>query len=99
MYDYPPIDRMNVQRPRRHGMLFLAFPAAPVAAEISRRTERYCARRGLSGRPLLADRLHVTLFGLGEYPELPESVVRKAAEAATTIESAPVAMTFDRLLT
>jgi RNA 2',3'-cyclic 3'-phosphodiesterase len=99
MYDYPPLDRMNVQRPRRHGILLLAFPAAPVAAEISRRTERYCARRGLSGRPLLADRLHITLFGLGEYPELPERLVRKATEAAAAVESAPVAMTFDRLLT
>jgi 2'-5' RNA ligase len=99
MYDYPPIDRMNVERPRRHGMLLLAFPDAPTAAEISRRTHRFRNRCKLSGRPLLADRFHITLCDLGEYSELPDALVAQVGRAATTITSPPVAMTFDRLLT
>jgi RNA 2',3'-cyclic 3'-phosphodiesterase len=98
MYDYPPLDRMNVQRPRRHGMLLLAFPNEPVAAEISRRTQLFRDRCKLSGRPLLPDRLHITLCDLGEYPELPDALVAQVSRAATTITSPPVTVTFDRLL-
>jgi 2'-5' RNA ligase len=98
MYDYPPIDRMNVERPQRHGMLLLAFPDAPTAAEISRRTHRFRNRCKLSGRPLLQDRFHVTLCDLGEYPERPDVLVAQVSRAASTITSPPVVVTFDRLL-
>ena len=102
MYDYPPIDRMNVQRPRRHGMLFLAFPAAPVAAEISRRTGTTLRATARFKRPPFAG------GSASRHPVRALANIRnfrtqawsgKSAEAAATIESAPVAMTFDRLLT
>ena len=79
-------------------MLLLAFPDAPTAAEISRRTHRFRYRCKLSGRPLLADRFHITLCDLGEYSELPDALVAQVGRAATTVASPPVAMTFDRLL-
>jgi 2'-5' RNA ligase len=99
MYDYPPVDRMNVQRPTRHGMLLLAFPNEKVAAEILRRTQVFRDRCRLSGRPLLPDRFHITLCDLGEYPEVPDTLVAQVSRAATTINSPPVTVTFDRLLT
>jgi 2'-5' RNA ligase len=98
MYDYPPLDRMNVQRPTRHGMLLLAFPNKQIAAEILRRTQLFRDKCRLSGRPLLPDRFHITLCDLGEYPELPDALVTQVSRAATTITSPPVAVTFDRLL-
>jgi RNA 2',3'-cyclic 3'-phosphodiesterase len=98
MYDYPPLDRMNVQRPTRHGMLLLAFPNEQVAAEILRRTQLFRHRCGLSGRPLLPDRFHVTLCDLGEHPERPDTLVAQVSRAASTITSPPVTVTFDRLL-
>ena len=96
-YDFPPVDRMNVERPTQHAIMFLAYPRPSDAAEISSRNHRFRNRAGLNGRPLRADRLHITLFSLGIYPAVPEELVAKAGKAAAMVASPPVEIAFDRL--
>lgn len=99
MYDYPPLDRLNVQRPTRHGLFLAAFPAKPAAAEIARRTNVFRDRCRLEGRPLAPGRLHVTLCDLGEYfDEIPDRILAKTMAAVAQIRSSPVDVAFDRLL-
>ena len=98
-YDFPPIDRMNVERPTQHAIMFLGYPGPSDAAGISSRNHRFRDRAGLTGRPLRTDRLHITLFSLGIYPSVPDDVIAKASKAAAMIISPPVEIACDRLET
>jgi RNA 2',3'-cyclic 3'-phosphodiesterase len=98
-YDYPPIDRMNVERPTQHAIMILAYPKPADAAEISDRNDRFRHRAGLHGRALLTDRLHITLFSLGIYLDVPDDLIAKASKAAAMIVSPPIEVIFNRLET
>src|ERR1700732_39032 len=96
-YDFPPIDRMNVERPTQHAIMFLAYPKPADAAEISDRNHRFRNRADLSGRALLTERLHITLFSLGMYLDVPDDLMAKASKAAAMIASPPIEVVFSRL--
>jgi len=100
-YDFPPIDRMNVERPTQHAIMFLAYPSPADAAEISARSHRFRDMAGLRGRPLSTDRLHITLFNLGVYGdgERYEDVIAQACKAAAMMASSPIEIVLDRLQT
>jgi 2'-5' RNA ligase len=99
MFNYPSLNGTGYQRSTRHGMLLLGYPSPSVAAEIADRTDRFRNLAKLTGRRLLTDRFHVTLFDLGEYLELPDELVVRVCRAMATIICPPVEMTFDRLQT
>jgi 2'-5' RNA ligase len=99
MFDYPSLNGTGQQPPTRHGLLLLVRPGPLAATEIADRTDRFCDKAGLTGRRLSADRLHVTLFDLGEYSELPEELVVRVCRVMATIICPPIEVTFDRLQT
>jgi 2'-5' RNA ligase len=80
-------------------LFFALFPDATTAARIYALQQDLRVRHGLWGRPLAMDRLHVTLCHLGDYAGLPQAVVAKAREAASSLMASPFEVTFDRALT
>ncbi|MBO9662566.1 2'-5' RNA ligase family protein [Dokdonella sp.] len=77
--------------------LFLAvYPDAAAAERIAALAQTLRERHGLRGRPLAAERLHVTLHHLGDYVDVPGDVVRMAGAAAERVEASPFEVGFDR---
>jgi 2'-5' RNA ligase len=78
--------------------LFLAiFPDSDAAARIAVLAAAQCTAHGLRGRPLLPDRLHVTLFHLGDTVGLRQEVVDAATLAATRLRAAAFDLAFDQV--
>ncbi len=76
--------------------LFLAlFPDAESAARISAFAAEQCRSRGLHGKPLRSDRLHVTLFHLGDWAGVPDDLVAAAKGAADSLREAQFELAFD----
>lgn len=76
--------------------LFLGlFPDAVTAAVIADLGEDLKRKHGLK-RPVHApDRLHITLFHLGDFAGLPLDLVRRTVAAAEAMKAAPFEVTFD----
>lgn len=78
--------------------LFLAvFPDATYAARFETFAARHLAARRMDGKPVEASRLHVTLFHLGDYTELPPGLIAQAAEALAQLEVEPFHVCFDQI--
>jgi 2'-5' RNA ligase len=76
-------------------LFFAVFPDAPAAARIAALAASECERHGLRGRPLRTERLHVTLFHLGDRVGVPEDVVAAAKRAATSLRESPFEIALD----
>lgn len=81
----PPTDRL----------FFGIFPAACVGPSLTRTAHEIRIKHALTDSPLPEDRFHVTLFHLGDYLGLPESLVRSANEAAATLATPSFEVWFD----
>lgn len=68
-----------------HGLYFAIYPDAPAAAEAWDLAWRERDRNLLGGRPSDADRLHVTMYGLGAYEALPDHILKGAKAAAEDV--------------
>lgn len=78
--------------------LFLAvFPDATHAAQLEALGARQLAAKRLGGRPVEAGRLHVTLFHLGDYTELPPGLADEAASALSHLAAEPFSIRFDQV--
>jgi RNA 2',3'-cyclic 3'-phosphodiesterase len=77
-------------------LFFAIFPDADAAGRIARLAQNLRSEHGLTGKPLAADRFHVTLQMLGDYPCLPEKVVAAAQAAAAAVRMPPFEVSFDR---
>ena len=82
----PPTDRL----------FFAILPDPAAAASIASLAQRLRGEHGLKGKPLPAERLHVTLHFLGDHPGLPRDLVARAGEAAATVDMPPFEIRFDR---
>jgi 2'-5' RNA ligase len=78
-------------------LLFLVYPDPETAIRIAALATRLRTEHGLRGRPVTAERLHITLRHLGDYAGVPGDVVRQAREAARVAVTAPFEVTFDRV--
>lgn len=79
------------------GRLFLAaVPDADTARRIYRSAVALKRAHGFDGKIIEPERLHVSIFFLGE---LPEPAVRIACEAAAEIRTSPFDVLFDRSVT
>lgn len=78
-------------------LFFATFPDAATAAGVAERAERLRAAHGLSGRPVAADRLHVTLHHLGDHAGVRRDIVAMASEAAASLTFSRFEVTFDRV--
>ncbi len=88
----------GVAPPPRDGVFFAIFPAAVAAAQTARLAQRLHDGRTLKGKPLSAERLHISLHNLGGYRELPHGVIAAASEAAACVAVPPFQVQFDRVL-
>jgi 2'-5' RNA ligase len=76
------------------GWLFLAVsPDAETAARMYRTAETLRRARNFQGALIRPQRLHITLFFLGDWRE---HIVRMACEAAAEIKTPPFDVSFDR---
>lgn len=76
-------------------LFFAVFPDAAAAARIADAAQVLRSRHGLHGKPLRADRFHVTLHHLGDYAGLPEDLVAKAGDAAAGVRLSAFEASFD----
>ncbi|MFT4066267.1 2'-5' RNA ligase family protein [Paraburkholderia sp.] len=82
--------------PPTDGLFFAVFPDANTAAGIAKFAQRLCVEARVRGKPLAANRLHVTLRHLGNFAGgLPEEYVDAAKRAAASISMAPFTVEFD----
>jgi len=89
------LDGMAAQQP--NDRLFLAvFPDAETAARIAALAQSLRSELGLQGKPLRADRLHVTLHHLGDHAGLRQDIVANATNAAARMASSAFEVVFDR---
>ena len=77
-------------------LLLAILPDASATEQITGIAHALRARHGLSGRPLLPSRFHVTLCQIGDFHGLPAHVVTQAKESAARITLPPFAVEFDR---
>lgn len=79
-----------------HRLFFALWPDAAVRAGIDEATSRLLAEHEPGGRRIGPHRYHLTLQFLGDYAELPPSLVEQASVAAASIELAPFELVLDR---
>lgn len=91
----PCLPGLAVQR--LDGLFFSIFPDPAAAVRIANTAKHFRRAYGLKGAPLLTDRFHVTVQGLGSYDGLPRSIVAKAIEAGAAVMSRPFEVAFDRV--
>jgi len=78
-------------------LFFALRPPPQVAAQAVELAQGLLARQARQVRPAAAERLHVTLHHLGDYPGIPPSLLLRAGEAAAQLASAPFALRLDRV--
>ncbi len=84
----PPTDRL----------FFAVFPSAEAAAQTAALAGQIRAAHGIRNKALAADRFHITLYHLGDYPGLPGEIVAAADNSAEALEMAPFEVTLDRVV-
>ena len=85
---------------REHGannMFFAILPEPDAAGDSEKLGARLRTHYGLSGRPISAKQLHITLNPIANYAKPLEYDVSAAMQAAATIEAAPFEVTFNRV--
>jgi 2'-5' RNA ligase len=85
------------QRAPTDRLFFGLFPDATAAGRIAGLADRLRAEHRLAGRPLQADRLHVTVSHVDDFAGLPDRVVAAARDAGASVRAAPFDIAFDRV--
>jgi 2'-5' RNA ligase len=78
-------------------LFFALFPDPATAARLAALAQDQAARHGLSGLPLPRERLHVTLFHLGDWSGVPPDVVDAACRAAAKLHATPFEVRLDEV--
>ncbi|MGO7532378.1 2'-5' RNA ligase family protein [Rhizobium leguminosarum] len=89
--------RRNESYVSGHRLFFALCPPDAVEQQAAAIADDYRRAFSLSGMPRLTT-LHVSIIWIGDYPRLPEDVVFAARQAGATVESAPIAISFDRIM-
>jgi 2'-5' RNA ligase len=82
-----PRPRSKVRRnePLPHALFLALLPGTQDAATIAALGERMNSQNALKGTLVEAHRLHVTLFDLGDYAQVPADKVAQASNAAASV--------------
>lgn len=82
----------------RTNNVYLALkPPTSVANAIAARVAPCGAECFSSAKPVAPSRFHMSILGVGKYPDLPASIIAGIDKRLRGIRFAPIAMTFDRL--
>src|SRR5687767_10301082 len=76
-------------------LFFAVFPDCAAAIRIADIAQALRSQHGLRGKPLRADRFHVTLHHLGDYAGLPDDMVAQAGQAAMRVDLPAFDVVFD----
>jgi len=80
------------------GLFFAVLPDEGAAAEISRVSQCQSLAHGLKGKPVLAERLHISLHSIGEYAGVPRGIVAVVCETGAAVVMPPFCVAFDRVV-
>jgi 2'-5' RNA ligase len=78
-----------------YALKFSIFPTPAEAQEIAKLTGPMLQALGLTGKPLMPHRLHVTVHNLGEYAEVPEDLIATAMRAGDALAFDAFEVAFD----
>lgn len=85
------------RRPKFPERIFLGImPDATAALQAEETTKRICDINEIRGKPLLRQRLHVTLQHIGDYKRLKSKVLYAASLTGTAVSMAQFDVIFDR---
>ena len=89
------------REPRRQaGAVFFAVkPDADAAAKALAQAMTLRATQGLQSMPSAREVFHITLFAIGDLPELPQARIDAASRIAASFQASPFEVTLDRALT
>jgi RNA 2',3'-cyclic 3'-phosphodiesterase len=80
------------------GLFFAVLPEEAAAADILRLAQHQSWAHGLTGKPILTERLHVSLHNIGDYAGRPRGVVAAGCEAGAAVEMSSFDVAFDRVM-
>ncbi|MER8685253.1 2'-5' RNA ligase family protein [Mesorhizobium sp. M1136] len=78
-------------------LFFAILLESTIAVPLARRAAVWRRESGLRGQAFPAERLHISLVGLGDYDGLPEELVEIARHVASMVQAKPFEVSFDRL--
>jgi RNA 2',3'-cyclic 3'-phosphodiesterase len=78
-------------------LFFAVFPDPVAAVDIIHLAQTLRHQYALHGKPVSKERLHVTLYFLGDYTGLPQTLVADAKSAAERVEAAEFDVSFDKV--
>ena len=78
-----------------YSLFFSIFPVPGEAMEVAQRGAALLMAQGLSGKPLLPHRLHVTCHDLGNYAQVPQDQVDAAIRAGDALSFDAFDVVFD----
>ncbi|WP_418125752.1 2'-5' RNA ligase family protein [Variovorax sp. 160MFSha2.1] len=81
-----------------HSLFFAILPGPQDAASIAALGERMNSQHALKGTLVAAHRLHVTLFDLGEYAEVPADKVALVMKAAASVPPPAFDIVFEKAM-
>lgn len=81
-----------------NGLFFAVFLDPDATATFARLGRDLCGEHKLTGRPLAPGRLHVSLYGMGSYADLPPGLVAAAREAGAAVAMRPFGVAFNRAM-
>lgn len=95
-----PRPRNKVQRkePQPHSLLLALLPHTQDAASVAALGERMNSQHALKGTLVQAHRLHVTLFDLGGYAQVPADTVAQASNAAASLAAPAFDVVFEKAM-
>ena len=89
---------LGAAQPLTDSLFFALFPDVAAAARIDRLTRQLRGKYALTGRPHAAERLHVSLHGIGVYPSFPKEIAAQAFAVAADVAMPPFEIAFDRVM-
>jgi RNA 2',3'-cyclic 3'-phosphodiesterase len=99
-FSLPGFDSAPKQRRLPHALFFAILPPAGAVPHIEHMAQALRQQHGLTGKPIRADRKHVTLITLGGYDEaVPTSLVDAASAVASALAMPRFEVVFDKALT
>ena len=95
-----PRPRNKVQRkePQPHSLFLALRPHTQDAATVAALGERMNSQHALKGTLVEAHRLHVTLFDLGDYAQVPADKVAQASNAAASVAAPAFDVVFEKAM-
>ncbi len=82
---------------RLHRLFFALRPTPGAVQAIVAARQQVCERLGLKGRPVAAERLHVTLHWLADHDEFPQALCDAASAAAASLVAEAFDVGFDQV--